>query len=132
MPAGAESYVLDASAILAWLHGETGSEIVESSLGSSVICSVNWAEVLQKIIARGTREPEEVGEDLQYVGLAVVPFSAADAERAARLWSTSRSAGLSLGDRACLSLAMRLELPALTADRRWATLDLAAEVRLIR
>ena len=128
----AESYVLDASALLAWLHGEPGSEMVESSLGESVICSVNWAEVLQKIIARGVREPGDVGEDLKYLGLVVIPFSADDAEMAARLWSTGSPAGLSLGDRACLSLAQRLALPALTADRRWATLDIGTDVRLIR
>ncbi len=126
------SHVLDASALLAWLHGEPGAEIVEAALSRSVISSVNWAEVLQKIIARGMREPEDVGEDLQYLGLDVMPFTVDDAERAARLWSMSRQAGLSLGDRACLSLAQRLDLIALTADRRWATLDMGVEVRLIR
>ena len=58
---GPSSYVLDASALLAWLHGEPGLEIVEASLNRSVICSVNWAEVLQKIITRGIQEPEDVG-----------------------------------------------------------------------
>jgi ribonuclease VapC len=31
----------------------------------------------------------------------------------------TRSAGLSLGDRACLALAAALGLPAVTADRSW-------------
>jgi ribonuclease VapC len=129
---GAPSYVLDASALLAWLHGEPGLEIVEASLGRSVISSVNWAEVLQKIIARGIREPEDVGGDLQYLGLGVIPFTVDDAEIAARLWSMGRQAGLSLGDRACSGLAQRLGLTALTADRSWATLQMGVDVQLIR
>lgn len=129
---GSSSFVLDASAVLALLHKEPGQEIVEASLAVSVISSVNWSEVLQKVIALGSREPKDVGDDLEYLGLIIIPFTADDAERAAGLWSVGRQHGLSLGDRACLSLAQRLDLPALTADRRWATLDLNTEVRLIR
>ena len=66
------------------------------------------------------------------MGLRILPFTPEDAELTAGLWSTSRQAGLSLGDRACLSLAQRLSLPALTADRSWAALELEVEVRLIR
>jgi len=126
------SYVLDASAILALLHREPGLEVVQASIAVSVVSSVNWAEVLQKVIARGARGPEDVGEDLQYLGLDVMPFTIDDAARASGLWSMGRSAGLSLGDRACLSLALRLGLAALTADRRWATLEIGVEVQLIR
>jgi len=129
---GSPAYVLDASALLAWLHREPGLEIVEASLARSVISSVNWAEVLQKIIARGDRVPEDVGRDLRYVGLVVISFSVDDAGITARLWSMGRQVGLSLGDRACLSLAQRLGLPVLTADRRWATLEMGVEVHLIR
>ena len=126
------SFVLDASALLAWLHREPGLEIVEASLGSSVICSVNWSEVLQKIIARGDRQPQDVGGDLEFLGLIVIPFTAGDAMTAANLWAVGRNVGLSLGDRACLSLAQRLGLPALTTDRVWETLSLGIDVRLIR
>ena len=126
------SFVLDASALLAWLHREPGLEIVEASLGSSVICSVNWSEVLQKIIARGDQQPQDVGGDLEFLGLIVIPFTAGDAMTAANLWAVGRNVGLSLGDRACLSLAQRLGLPALTTDRVWETLSLGIDVRLIR
>ena len=129
---GPPSYVLDASAVLALLHREPGSEVVQDAIGVSVISSVNWAEVLQKIAARGGREAYDVVGELQYVGLAVIPFTAEDAEMTAELWSLGRPSGLSLADRACLILAKRLGLPALTGDRRWATLELDTEVRLIR
>jgi PIN domain nuclease of toxin-antitoxin system len=46
----------------------------------------------------------------------------------------TRPLGLSLGDRACLALARRERLPALTADRIWlqAGTLIGVEVRLIR
>ncbi|HIM62828.1 MAG TPA: PIN domain-containing protein [Dehalococcoidia bacterium] len=132
VPDGPSSYVLDASAVLALLHREPGLEVVQASIAVSFISSVNWAEVIQKIIAHGGREPQDIVGELLYVGLTVVPFSRDDAEMTAGLWSMGRSIGLSLADRACLSLAQRLGLPALTGDCRWATLDLNAEVRLIR
>ena len=45
--------VLDASALLAYLQDEPGSETIEPMLDESAISSVNWAEVAQKSIAGG-------------------------------------------------------------------------------
>jgi PIN domain nuclease of toxin-antitoxin system len=39
---------------------------------------------------------------------------------------------LSLGDRACLALGLRLGSPVVTADRVWATVDVGVEIVLIR
>ena len=44
----------------------------------------------------------------------------------------ARQDGLSLGDRACLALAMRERSRVLTADRAWSDLDLGVELALIR
>ena len=125
------AYVLDASALLAFVHGEVGADIIGPLLSSSVISSVNWVEVLQRAISLnlGTQGRRE---DLESLGLHILPFDAEDAESTALLWPSTRRAGLSLGDRACLSLAQKLALPALTADRVWRTLGLEVEVRLIR
>ena len=123
--------VLDASALLALLKRESGADSVAPLLERSVISSVNWTEVLQRAIAGGM-EVGDVRQNLQFLGLRIRPFTAEDAEPTARLWHTTRQAGLSLGDRACLSLARELGLPAVTADRAWATLGLEVEVRLIR
>ena len=125
------AYVLDASALLAFSHGEEGAGEVGPLLGSSVISSVNWAEFLQRAIFVGL-EVRGKRENMESLGLQIYPFTAEDAESTAQLWSTGRRVGLSMGDRACLSLAQRLGLPALTADRVWATLDLDVEVHLIR
>ncbi len=127
----APGYVLDASALLALLQREPGAEAVERLLDRSVISSVNWSEVVQRGLSRGVRD-EGMRGDLEALGVRILPFGAAEAEATARLWPATRDAGLSLGDRACLSLAQGLGVPALTADRGWAALDVGVEVRLIR
>jgi ribonuclease VapC len=123
--------VLDASALLAYLQDEPGGDTVDGVLAESVISSVNWAEVIQKSIAAGV-EVDEMLDDLQSLGLVVEPFMPEDGEMAGRLWEQTRQAGLSLGDRACLSLGLRLGVPVLTCDRAWATLNLSLDVQVIR
>jgi PIN domain nuclease of toxin-antitoxin system len=51
---------------------------------------------------------------------------------AGRLWEQTRQAGLSLGDRACLSLGLRLGVTVLTGDRAWASLSLSLDIQVIR
>lgn len=123
--------VLDASALLAYLKDEPGGNIVEAALAESAISSVNWAEVIQKAIAVGVIV-EGMLDDLQVLGLVVEPFTPLDGEVAGRLWEQTRSLGLSLGDRACLSLGLRLGVAVLTSDRAWLNLDLGLDIRAVR
>ena len=125
------AYVLDASALLALLHGESGADVVEPLLRESVVSSVNWSEVFQRALSWGA-ETQGLREDFEFLGLRVLPFTTDDAESTARLWSSARNFGLSLGDRACLSLAQALNLPAVTADRRWAGLRVGIQIQMIR
>jgi PIN domain nuclease of toxin-antitoxin system len=64
--------------------------------------------------------------------LAVVPFDEELARQTGALRPATRSLGLSLGDRACLALAQREQLPILTADRIWAKLDLGIAIKVVR
>ena len=123
--------VLDASAALAVLNGEPGGGEVWPHLPGARLSAVNAAEVTSKLVVGGTG-PEEAGRTLERLGARVVPFEVADVVPTARLRAVRGSAALSLGDRACLALAFRLGLPALTADRIWAKLDTGVDVRLIR
>ena len=125
------SVVLDASALLAYLHDEPGSETVEKVLSEAMISTVNLAEVIQKAMARSV-EVKGLRQDLEAVGLSIIPFTATQAEGAAQLWQKTRSFGLSLGDRACLSLGLELALPVFTADQEWQRLELGLEIQLIR
>lgn len=114
--------VLDASALLAFLHDEPGADTVDAVLADSLISTVNWSEVAQKSLARGV-DMQGLREDVEALGVRIQAFNAEDAECAARLWPATRALGLSLGDRACLALGRRLGAPVLTTDRAW--LDLA-------
>lgn len=64
--------------------------------------------------------------------VSVKPVTDADCVAAARLRSATKEKGLSLADRACLALAGRLDVPAVTVDRDWADVELGAEIQLIR
>jgi PIN domain nuclease of toxin-antitoxin system len=101
-------------------------------LEEAVISSVNWSEVVQKSLDRGV-ELDNLREDLEALGLNIAPFEVEDAEVAAALRRGTAELGLSLADRACLALASRLSIPALTTDSAWAEIELEAVfVRLIR
>ena len=129
--------VLDASALLALLKGEPGAERVAEALErGAYLSAVNLAEVLSKLADWG-EDPAEAQARMAQVGLLgaaveVFPFTGEDALEVARLRALTRAYGLSFGDRACLALARRLGLPALTAERAWAELDLGIPVEVLR
>ena len=125
------SWVLDASALLALLNRELGSEKVVAALPDAVMSSVNLSEVVAKLVDQGRAETE-IRSYLDALGLVIVPFDDEMAYRSGRLRSVTKSAGLSFGDRACLALAASLDVPALTSDRAWASLNLNVQVELIR
>ena len=119
--------VFDASAVLALLFEEPGAEVVRAQLRTGVIGAANLAEVLAKLSDHGLPAVEAV-RAVTILGLEVAPMTAAQAGRSAELRSLTRSVGLSLGDRACLALAAELGALALTADRIWDAVAVAAGV----
>jgi ribonuclease VapC len=129
--------VLDASALLAYLRGEAGGQMVKAVLAAgAVINAVNYAEVLTRLSDAG-EEPAIIHRRLRDQGLigallAVTPLDEADGVTIARLRAPTRAHGLSLGDRACLATALRVGRPVITADRAWATVDVGVTVHLIR
>ncbi len=123
--------VLDASAVLAVLNEEPGAEQVYPYLPGALLSAVNAAEVAAKLVDSGLTA-EEAGNLLDRLGLEVVRFEIHDVVPSALIRVASRAAGLSLGDRACLTLAKRQGLPALTADRQWLAVDVSVDIRMIR
>jgi PIN domain nuclease of toxin-antitoxin system len=125
--------VLDASALLAFVQSEPGSSRVAEILerGGAEIGAVNLSEVVAQSVLRG-RPLSEVREELEKLNLHVLAFSEEDAYAAAALRPLTRHLGLSLADRACLALAQRLGVPALTTDRAWGSLRLGIDIQLIR
>ncbi len=126
------SSVLDASALLALLQQEPGSQQVATAVTQGAAMSaVNLSEVVAKLSEAGLAA-SAIHAALDPLGLNIVDFDASLAYAAGLLRPVTRAAGLSLGDRACLALAEHLKVPALTTDRSWQTLPVAVTLHKIR
>lgn len=124
--------VLDASALLALLNDEAGAHTVAQALPGAAISSVNFAEVFGKLAEKGM-PADLVRETLGSLDLDVQPFDHDLACQAGALRPTTKRYGLSLGDRACLALALHHQVPALTTDKAWQRLNLdALTIELLR
>ncbi|MDA8291460.1 MAG: type II toxin-antitoxin system VapC family toxin [Actinomycetota bacterium] len=136
------SVVLDASAWLAYLLDEPAAAAVEDLVvDGAVMSAVNLAEVcsrladvrrdvatvLERAAAALSRsdEPRFVTSGLPVLPetVEVMPFTEADAWTVGALRLSTRDAGLSLGDRACLALARRLDTSVVTTNKAWLDLD---------
>lgn len=124
-------FVMDSSAILALVFQEPGREHVAVALPGALISSVNLTELISKMLDRGL-SLEQVDDQMNDFSVVTVNFDGDLAIQAGVLRAATRHRGLSLGDRACLALAIREGLPVMTADRAWSDLDLPVEVVLIR
>ena len=134
MPDAEPASILDASALIAFLHNEPGTDaVVDAITATAAVSVVNWAETLSKVAADGD-DPQQVADSLQTSDspLILEPLTDADCVEIARLRPLTKTHGLSLADRACLALARRLEIPVVTADRDWADLNLGTTIQLIR
>lgn len=123
--------VLDTSAVLAIVNDEPGAENVRPLVARAMVLSVNIAEIVTKMVDWGL-PAEARREILRTFAFRVEVFDEPLAVQAGELHERTRSAGLSLGDRACLALAIREGLPAITADRNWSELDVGVEIHRIR
>ena len=132
MPAGGSAVsVLDASAVLVLLFDEPGAKQVADSIAEgAALTTVNYSEVAA-VLGRNKRDVESILRPVREQ-VALEPFTVEDAIATAALTQPTRSRGLSIGDRACLALAKRLAVRAVTADRQWLGLDLGITVHLVR
>lgn len=123
--------VLDASALLAYIQDEPGSDVVAEAVAGATISAVNLSEVIARLLYNMSMD--EVKQIITRLDLEIIPFDMEQAFQAAELRPPTRHLGLSLGDRACLQLARTLGKTVLTADRAWFQLThLQAEVKVIR
>jgi ribonuclease VapC len=126
------SCVLDASALIALFHQEPGCDKVAQAIeDGAVLSTVNLSEVASKLNELGTPEAL-IQTAINILELTLVDFNAELAYKVGFLRPLTKSAGLSLGDRACLALAQHLNLPALTTDRVWKDLIPGVHVQVIR
>jgi PIN domain nuclease of toxin-antitoxin system len=116
---------------MALIFGEPGADTVVSCLSRAIISAVNQAEVQTKLVSAG------IGEALAWWHIAEtrcpsIPFDEDQARIAGALVKVTRPYGLSLGDRACLALALQRKAAVYTTDAAWKNLGLSIEVNLIR
>jgi ribonuclease VapC len=126
-----EVIVLDSSAVLAAIFAERGGEKVRALKSRWLISTVNLEEVRTRLIDYG-HSAEDIERYLELFNFDVVDFTKAQAVASSNLRATTRKSGLSLGDRACLALAMERDAVAMTTDQQWAKVDVPAKVELLR
>ena len=125
------SVVFDSSALLAIAFEEKGAAVARDAAEDAIMSAVNVTEVITRMIDEGAGRDEAL-RSLEEISPAIRPFDESLALEAGFLRTATRQYGLSLGDRACLALALREGAPVVTADRAWAKLDLGIDIRVIR
>jgi PIN domain nuclease of toxin-antitoxin system len=123
--------VLDASVVLALIQGERLQDSVHDILDGAVMSAVNLAEVLTRLTDVGMITSPATRALLRLLG-RIEPFSAPRAYASAALRPQTTHLGLSLGDRACLALALELDADVYTCDRAWLKTSLGCRIHIIR
>ena len=127
--------VFDSSALLAMLQGESGGErVTEYFLDERNVIhmsAVNVSEAYAVLMRDGLSEGE-AWRSVRLPEIEIAVFSDDDARIAGALWKRTGKLGLSLGDRACVALGLKLGARILTVDRQWSKLKLGVAVEMIR
>ena len=123
--------VLDTSAVVAAIKSEAGADRVRPVATGAVVSALTVGELASVLTREGAARNvvEAVVDEFRFV---VEPFDRKRALAAGFLIAKTAHRGMSLGDRACLALAIELGLPVLTADRAWRDLDVDVEINFIR
>ena len=123
--------VFDASALLAIVKQELGMDVAAAKLEGAAMTTVNICEVATRLIQTGTSMPL-IKQQIEAFGLEIIPVDLDLCWRAAEMRPATKAFGLSLGDRLCIALAERENVPVLTGDRQWARIGCKVRVDLLR
>ena len=125
------THVLDASAVMAVMLNEPGAEQISTEGRLYHLSAVTLGEIYTKVIERGG-DPADVDIVINALPIRIRRFDEVQAREVGLLRPLTMSLGRSFGDRASLALARLIRLPVLTADKKWAELDIGVDIRLIR
>ena len=123
--------VMDSSIVMAILKNEKIDHAVHGIFGRAVMSTVNVAEIYTKLSELKMSSLGHVDALLSALG-RIEAFTPAQAKSAGLLRDRTSHAGLSLGDRACLALALELGAEVYTTDRAWARVDIGVRIHLLR
>jgi ribonuclease VapC len=121
--------VLDSSAVLALMQREPGADAVAAVLPGALLSMVNLAEVITKLCERGVAV-EVARYAIASLGIRIAEFTEEQAMLVGELRPLTRSAGLSLGDRACLALGKISGATVLTTEGVWPQIASAVDVKI--
>ena len=108
--------IVDASAVLAYLHRERGYEVIRPILHQAAMSTVNFEEVLIKMHRKGV-DPLLLSTELKKRGIRLFPYTEDDVLQSLHIDSAVEKRGM---------------LPIYTADQLWNRLKLGARIRPIR
>ena len=119
--------LLDASALLAVLGNEPGSDTIRDLVPGGMISAVNFAEVLKKLLDRGMPKAT-VLDALKSLNLEVLPFSSSEALHSADFIHPA----ISLAGRACLGTAQLYGYRVVTGESNWVPIRQEVPVYVFR
>jgi ribonuclease VapC len=117
--------------LLAILKDERLDEDILDVIEDAVVSAVNLTEFWTKVHESGLTYAPRTNALLGLLN-RVEPFTESQARLAADLRSATRAAGLSLGDRACLALALEIGAEVYTTDHAWAHVNTGCSVHVVR
>jgi PIN domain nuclease of toxin-antitoxin system len=123
--------VLDSSVLIAIFQNEQFDDDIVDVIEGAVISAANYAETWTKLYDIGLTDDPRVDAVFSLLS-RIEPFTVSQARFAADLRPSTKHAGLSLGDRACLALALEIGAQVYTADRQWSRVDAGCPIHLIR
>ncbi|MFP3012161.1 MAG: type II toxin-antitoxin system VapC family toxin [Rickettsia sp.] len=123
--------IFDASTLLALIKNESVNIELKKLLGNVSMSSVNVSEVAGILLESGMSYQECKNYIEPFVN-SIVPFDEEQSFLAATIKKQTRHLGLSLGDRACITLWLITGYPIYTADKAWANVQLNCKIILIR
>lgn len=124
--------VFDSSAIIALFAKEKGYEFIKKHMKDAVISSVNIAEVYKYCIEVQNLNEDDAKDLIKLLDIKIIDFNHEQALITATLVSKTKKYGISLGDRACIALAILGKYSVITCDSMWQKLDVGIEFIMAR
>jgi len=124
--------VFDSSALIALFAKEKGFEVIKQHLKNAIISSVNIAEVYKYCIDVQNLTEDECNDIVNISGVKIIEFDQKQALTTAQIYPKTKKYGLSLGDRACIALAIEKECSVLTCDKIWEKVHIDVEFIMAR
>jgi PIN domain nuclease of toxin-antitoxin system len=124
--------VFDASALIALFAKETGYEFIKKHMKEGIISSVNIAEAYKYCIETQGLTEDEAKNLIKLSDIKIIEFTNEQALISAGLIKKTKQYGLSLGDRACIALAIDGKHSIITCDKIWQQIDVGIKFIMAR